>query len=72
MLLLSCLKWNKLSASHLRQFAIERFHSRDQRPYLLNETKESFCITKEFNSHGTDLAHQNGGLFITGTPIWPT
>ena len=42
---------------------IERFRSRDQRPYLLNETKESVCITKELNSHRTDLVHQYCRLF---------
>ena len=51
-------------ASHPGGVAIERFHSRDQRPYLFNETKESFCITKELNSHRTDLVHQHGRLFI--------
>ena len=30
----------------------ERFHSRDQRPYLFNETKESFCITKSSTPTG--------------------
>ena len=44
---------------------IERFHSRDQRAYLLNETKESFCITKELNSHRTDLVHQYGRHDVT-------
>ena len=48
----------------LKKIVIERFHSRDQRPYLFNETKERFCITIEFNSHRTDLVHQYGLLFI--------
>ena len=28
---------------------IERFHSRDQQPYWITETKESLCIKIEFN-----------------------
>ena len=43
---------------------IERFHSRDQRPHLFNETKQFFCITKELNSRRTDLVHQYGRHFI--------
>ena len=42
----------------LSQFdTIDRFHSRHQRPYWFNETKESICIKIEFNSC---------------TPIWPS
>ena len=33
---------------------IKRFHSRDQRPYWFNETKESI----EFNSQRVSLVHQ--------------
>ena len=29
--------------------AIERFHSGDQQPYWITETKESICIKIEFN-----------------------
>ena len=43
---------------------IERMYSRDQRPYLFNETKGSFYITKDFNSLRIDLGHQHGRLFI--------
>ena len=32
---------------------IERMNSRDQRPYLFIETKDSFWIKKDFNSHST-------------------
>ena len=39
---------------------IERFHSRDQRPYWFNETKESICIKIEFNSQKFSLVHQYG------------
>ena len=28
---------------------IERFHSRDQRPYCFTEIKDDFCIKIEFN-----------------------
>ena len=40
--------------------SIERFHSRDQRPYWFNETKESICIKIEFNSQKVSLVHQYG------------
>ena len=39
---------------------IDRFHSRDQRPYWFNETKESICIKIEFNSQRVSLVHQYG------------
>ena len=35
--------------------AIERFHSRDYRPYWFTETKESICIKIEFNSQRLSL-----------------
>ena len=43
---------------------IERFHSRDQYLCKFIGTKESVCIRKEFNSHGTGLGHQHGHRFI--------
>ena len=43
---------------------IKRFHSRDQHLCKLMGTKESVCIRKEFNSHGTGLEHQHGRRFI--------
>ena len=43
---------------------IERFHSRDQYLRKFIGTKESVCIRKEFNSHGTGLGHQHGRRFI--------
>ena len=39
---------------------MERFHSRDQRPYWFNKTKESICIKIEFNSQRVSLVHQYG------------
>ena len=39
---------------------IECFHSRDYRPYLFTETKESICIKIEFNSQRFSLEHQHG------------
>ena len=39
---------------------IDRFHSRDQRPYWFNETKESICIKIELNSQRVSLVHQYG------------
>ena len=43
---------------------IECFHSRGQRLCKFNETKESVCIRKEFNSHRIGLGHQQGRRFI--------
>ena len=40
--------------------SIDRFHSRDQRPYWFNETKESIYIKIEFNSQRVSLVHQYG------------
>ena len=39
-------------------------YSRDQRPYLFNETKGSFCITKEFSPLRNDLRRQHDRFFI--------
>ena len=39
---------------------IDRFQSRDRRPYSFNETKESICTKIEFNSQRVSLAHQHG------------
>ena len=49
---------NPRIASKIR---IERFHSRDQ---LCLMKQNIFCITKELNSHKTDVVHQYGRLFI--------
>ena len=43
---------------------IERFHSRDYRPYWFTETKESICIKIEFNSQRFSLGHQHGRHFF--------
>ena len=40
------------------------FHSRGQRLCKFMRTKESVCITKEFNSQRTCLGHQHGRGFI--------
>ena len=46
---------------------IERFHSRDYRPYWFTETKESICIKIEFNSQRFSLGHQHGlHFFVLG------
>ena len=44
--------------------SIERFHSRDYRPYWFTDTKESFSIKIEFNSQGFSLGHQHGCHFF--------
>ena len=46
------------------EFSIECFHSRGQHLFKFIGTKESVCITKEFNSHRTTLGHQHGRRFI--------
>ena len=46
--------------TYLHHSYIERFHSRDQRPYWFNETNESICVKKEFNSQRVRLVHQYG------------
>ena len=43
---------------------IERFHSRDYRPYWFTETKESICIKIEFNSQRFGLGPQHGRHFF--------
>ena len=43
---------------------IERFHSRDYRPYWFTETKESIYIKVEFNSQRFSLGHQHGRHFF--------
>ena len=43
---------------------IERFHSRDYRPYWFTETKESICIKIEYNSQRFSLGHQHGRHFF--------
>ena len=43
---------------------IERFHSRDQQPYWITETKESICIKIEFNSRRFSLVHHHGRHFF--------
>ena len=45
-------------------FPMERFHSRDYRPYWFTETKESICIKIEFNSQRFSLGHQHGRHFF--------
>ena len=39
---------------------MERFHSRDQQPYWITETKESICIKIESNSRRISLVHHHG------------
>ena len=46
------------------QYPIDRFHSRDYRPYWFTETKESICIKIEFNSQRFSLGHQHGRHFF--------
>ena len=48
--------------------SIERFHSRDQRPYLSTETKENVCIKIELNSRGIGLVHTN---MVAVSLFWP-
>ena len=48
----------------LFELPIERFHSRGHHLCKFIGTKESVCIRKEFNSHGTGLGHQHGRRFI--------
>ena len=43
---------------------IECFHSRGQHLCKFIETKENFCIRKEFNSQRIGLGHQHGRRFI--------
>ena len=43
---------------------IECFHSRGQRLCKFIGTRESVCITKEFNSQRIGLGHQHGRRFI--------
>ena len=43
---------------------IERFHSRDQQPYWITETKESICIKLKFNSQRITLVHHHGRHFF--------
>ena len=43
---------------------IERFHSRGHLLCKFIGTKESVCVTKEFNSHRVVLVHQHGRRFI--------
>ena len=43
---------------------IECFHSRGLHLCKFIGTKESVCIRKEFNSHGTSLRHKHGRRFI--------
>ena len=45
---------------------MERFHSRDQQPYWITETKESVCIKIEFNSRRISLVyvHHHGRHFV--------
>ena len=51
---------------------MERFHSRDQQPYLITETKEIICIKIEFNSRRINLVHQHGRhFFVLEQPTWP-
>jgi len=44
--------------------SIDRFHSRGQHLCKFIVTKESVCIRKEFNSHGTGVEHQHGRRLI--------
>ena len=60
---------------------IERFHSRDYRPYWLTETKESICIKIEFNSQAPVvqrldnflqwISHYPTVLICAKIPIFP-
>ena len=43
----------------------ECFHSRDEQPYWITETKESICIKIEFNSLGISLEHHHGRRDVT-------
>ena len=54
-----CENWESSSVSD-----IERFNSRDYRPYRFTETKESICIKIEFNSQRFSLGHQHGRHFF--------
>ena len=53
---------NKMTASC--KWPMERLHSRGQHLCKFIGTKESVCIKKEINSHGTGLGHQHGRRFI--------
>ena len=43
---------------------MERFHSREQRPYWFNETNENVRIKIEFNFRRVVLVHQYGRRFF--------
>ena len=43
---------------------MERFHSRDQQPYWIAETKESICIKIEFKSRRISLVHHGIHSFV--------
>ena len=43
---------------------LERFHSRDQRPYWFTETKENVCVKIELNYRRIGLVQQYGRLFL--------
>ena len=40
------------------------FHSRDQQPYWITETKESICVKIEFNFRRISLVHHHGRHFF--------
>ena len=44
--------------------SIERFHSRDQRPYWFAKSKDDFCIKIDFNSRRNDLVHQYAAISL--------
>ena len=42
------------------KWPMERFHSRDQQPYWITETKERICIKIEFKSQRISLVQHHG------------
>ena len=48
--------------NHKLVLSIDRFHSRDQRPYWFNETKENRvqCLVHQYGRHSFVLVHQHG------------
>ena len=53
-----------LLAAMLVYWTNERFHSRDQQPYWITETKESICIKIEFTFQRISLVHHHGPHFF--------
>ena len=52
------------TVSHVFYRSIERFHSRDQRPYCFTKTKDNFCIKIELNSRRNGCVYQYGCRFF--------